>query len=1012
MRSIDHAGRRLQRQQSGTFALACSLLPASAIHANQCTFADNAVSSAPPGVCLKWNGDDLTGACRRCLVGGHWDDLRQSLDSLRESNSRPITLEMSNWEAHQLQTSIVRILLEEILQYSTNVLFREDGTFRVPRVAQGCVDINVEVWGSTTTRKQQFVKYLETEEIVADQLGTLGLEALYVTESEVMPPVHYNYLQDEHWCAAGGMAAFPPDGTTQLSDMLDASGNLVCAGDGPWPNSSCINGRFYPPQCLPLDSNGASPTCRELYLVNPLWSAGWWEALVMNLGLNFTIAYLGSEEAMARRCAERHTWDNIMLYWWTPSVLAALCDLVLFSVPRYTEECVASYHYEPNLSGVNCSPPSDQLMKIINAPLYHADETIRYFFNHYFMLNVDQSLLLEKYVQLGLSVEETACEWLHEHEAMWRNWIPEAKAVATIETVDISILIVATLAVAMTVSFGIITFMFLKRRKLMHQIQMLEDICKTREQLVDTDIMLHKLLAKAEALTDAMEPFCSCCGFGSRRSLHELRRILEQMKTCPPQQLWQVDVAEQLRSLPMDENVKQHLRQQLSLSSDVRYSFKDRTATTSSSLLLHKASPISVRSVGSWAFDIFEVAAEAPGNGLFKELFTSVLDRALDNLEPLSIDAGSLDSMLHAAQAGYTQPYKGKARNYYHCALHAADVFCATFVMMMNVPWESLGLALPEAAYKSGFTGTSGAENPIPLPPITRLASLTAALFHDFRHVGVQTHLLVAMRDPLAITYSDDSVMERMHLAEMFRLFDAHGFLSPLHRAEFRSFRRIVIDMVLATDLGRGFKTVTDVKVAFLASNGNSFGSERDSQADLQSILNLVLECADMSHPSKNLTLHKRWSFLLAKEFQKQGEIEAELGLPMSPLCGPTGDDEFAFARSQKGFIDFVVTPKLATLTTLCSRDGRSPPWSKLLESNCTYWVGEQSFHTADNPQTGFSNSIFEGNAQQSSPPTFEALAMEMEADDFMSTALKFSLHSASSSASLSIHGSSAKQIW
>lgn len=67
----------------------------------------------------------------------------------------------------------------------------------------------------------------------------------------------------------------------------------------------------------------------------------------------------------------------------------------------------------------------------------------------------------------------------------------------------------------------------------------------------------------------------------------------------------------------------------------------------------------------------------------------------------------------------------------------------------------------------------------------------------------------------------------------------------------------------------------------------------------------LIVHACDISHPAKPWELHERWTyqviidrsnrinqsisdsiiFKLAEEFFRQGDKEAELGLPYSPLC-------------------------------------------------------------------------------------------------------------------------------
>ena len=59
-------------------------------------------------------------------------------------------------------------------------------------------------------------------------------------------------------------------------------------------------GKYYPPQCLPLDSEtGLSPNCAEVLMVNPAYCQGWFESTVENLPwLNFSFSYLRENAAV------------------------------------------------------------------------------------------------------------------------------------------------------------------------------------------------------------------------------------------------------------------------------------------------------------------------------------------------------------------------------------------------------------------------------------------------------------------------------------------------------------------------------------------------------------------------------------------------------------------------------------------------------------------------------------------------------------------------------------------
>jgi hypothetical protein len=76
-----------------------------------------------------------------------------------------------------------------------------------------------------------------------------------------------------------------------------------------------------------------------------------------------------------------------------------------------------------------------------------------------------------------------------------------------------------------------------------------------------------------------------------------------------------------------------------------------------------------------------------------------------------------------------------------------------------------------------------------------------AAIIHDHDHPGLTNNFLVSTHDQKATLYNDKSVLENHHSASAFTLLakPENNFLSHLTKSDFKSFREIVIDLVLAT---------------------------------------------------------------------------------------------------------------------------------------------------------------------------------------------------------------------
>ena len=94
------------------------------------------------------------------------------------------------------------------------------------------------------------------------------------------------------------------------------------------------------------------------------------------------------------------------------------------------------------------------------------------------------------------------------------------------------------------------------------------------------------------------------------------------------------------------------------------------------------------------------------------------------------------------------------------------------------------------------------------------LATLLAAIIHDYDHPGVNNHFLMASSDKMALLYNDKSILENHHCAASFEVLSRTqcNFLGSLDRADFKSVRENVVDMVLATDLAQHFSLLTMFK--------------------------------------------------------------------------------------------------------------------------------------------------------------------------------------------------------
>jgi len=218
----------------------------------------------------------------------------------------------------------------------------------------------------------------------------------------------------------------------------------------------------------------------------------------------------------------------------------------------------------------------------------------------------------------------------------------------------------------------------------------------------------------------------------------------------------------------------------------------------------------------------------------------------------------------------------------------------------------------------------------------------------------------VKCHSPMAIQYSDRSILEHHHLAQTFQLLTEprYSFIG-LSKEDFFEARAIIIDIVLHTDLATHFEFVSKIKLlanthgqkAHAAIKDASFSRRgpapngptprvgRDGKVldpeklaalaatewkspfsdeattDMNMIFITAIKFADLGHVCKLLDQHEHWSTLISEEMWKMGDKEKSLGVPISPLCDRNADHFIPI--SQVGFFKYICKPFFSTVFDL-----------------------------------------------------------------------------------------------
>ncbi|KAL7560186.1 hypothetical protein ACA910_016613 [Epithemia clementina (nom. ined.)] len=103
--------------------------------------------------------------------------------------------------------------------------------------------------------------------------------------------------------------------------------------------------------------------------------------------------------------------------------------------------------------------------------------------------------------------------------------------------------------------------------------------------------------------------------------------------------------------------------------------------------------------------------------------------------------------------------------------------------------------------------------------PLAMFAVIFAALIHDVEHQGIPNRQLAAENDRLAVLYNDQSIAENWSLyiafsellqdefVELRQVLFGSDLDSPAHAEQYHNFRKMVINMVLSTDIASPERT-------------------------------------------------------------------------------------------------------------------------------------------------------------------------------------------------------------
>ncbi|XP_023283858.1 cAMP-specific 3',5'-cyclic phosphodiesterase 4C-like isoform X1 [Seriola lalandi dorsalis] len=295
--------------------------------------------------------------------------------------------------------------------------------------------------------------------------------------------------------------------------------------------------------------------------------------------------------------------------------------------------------------------------------------------------------------------------------------------------------------------------------------------------------------------------------------------------------------------------------------------------------------------INRWGIDIFKVSEYSGNRPLTVTMYTIFQEREL--LKSFKIPADTFITFMMTLEDHY------HADVAYHNNIHAADVVQSTHVLLSTPALEAV------------FTD------------LEILAALFASGIHDVDHPGVSNQFLINTNSELALMYNDSSVLENHHLAVGFKLLqeDNCDIFQNLSKKQRQSLRKMVIDMVLATDMSKHMNLLADLKTMVETKKVTSLGVLLlDNYSDRIQVLQNMVHCADLSNPTKPLELYRQWTDRIMVEFFTQGDRERDKGMEISPMCDK---HNASIEKNQVGFIDYIVHPLWETWADLVHPDAQ-----------------------------------------------------------------------------------------
>ncbi|CAB9528997.1 Receptor-type guanylate cyclase gcy [Seminavis robusta] len=259
----------------------------------------------------------------------------------------------------------------------------------------------------------------------------------------------------------------------------------------------------------------------------------------------------------------------------------------------------------------------------------------------------------------------------------------------------------------------------------------------------------------------------------------------------------------------------------------------------------------------------------------------------------------------------------GYRNNPFHSFDHASHVTMSVLKMMSRIenPKEILLKKKEAANFKEMEAKLHDTSFGITSDPLSLFSCAFSALIHDMDHQGVPNMTLVNEKSPIAQKYENKSVAEQNSVELAWEKLLSPRFQNLMgciccNEEEFRRFRQLVVNSVMATDIvdkQLGAARKARWNKAFIGEEDPSEG-EDDLQAVNRKatiVIEHLIQASDVSHTMQHWHIYMKWNERLFQEMYKAykaGRLEK--------------DPSEGWYRGELGFFDFYIIPLAKKLFT------------------------------------------------------------------------------------------------